>query len=419
MNKKTGAFILAVLMAGMLAACGQNEDAKTGEEGIVENDSAGEQKNEDADSESKEEDLPTAEDDTGETSTAEDAAGGTSITEKDTDETAQSDEWKQQFGENCIAEQTFEVELSEYRGKVVFVPYMPSADEENFHMQIVQDGKVLSEVQGYVPRELSGETFKSLDAVSFYDINYDGNTDILLIETYGATGFAAVYYGYMDILEGQKAYFTSQEELSENITGQAEALTVPAIRELLSAGKKNGEFSGYQEAYEAAGRLSDLESSGMRTYGLIYVDEDETPELAAGLAGYYTCLYTFHDGKIYTLMDHWAYGAMGNAGYEYAPRKNNIRNCNSDYAGAILYTTYMEISGSYTLDIKAEIKTVNFDDVNGNGMPDEEEMDSLGLYGADYMDGKEISSQEWKVFDAGEYEMITGTMSLEELQAAL
>lgn len=52
-------------------------------------------------------------------------------------------------------------------------------------------------------------------------------------------------------------------------------------------------------------------------------------------------------------------------------------------------------------------------------MPDEEEMDSLGLYGADYMDGKEISSQEWKVFDAGEYEMITGTMSLEELQAAL
>ena len=37
MNKKTGAFILAVLMAGMLAACGQNEDAKTGEEGIVEN----------------------------------------------------------------------------------------------------------------------------------------------------------------------------------------------------------------------------------------------------------------------------------------------------------------------------------------------------------------------------------------------
>ena len=79
----------------------------------------------------------------------------------------------------------------------------------------------------------------------------------------------------------------------------------------------------------------------------------------------------------------------------------------------------MEISGSYTLDIKAEIKTVNFDDVNGNGMPDEEEMDSMGLYGADYMDGKEISSQEWKVFDAGEYERITGTMSLEELQAAL
>ncbi len=33
-----------------------------------------------------------------------------------------TDDMKEKFGENCISEQTFEVELSEYGGKVYFVP---------------------------------------------------------------------------------------------------------------------------------------------------------------------------------------------------------------------------------------------------------------------------------------------------------
>lgn len=315
------------------------------------------------------------------------------------------------------------MELSEYSGKVYFVPYATSVDGQEFHIQIIQDGEALADLPGYVPEALSGEPFQSLDAVSFFDVNYDGGTDIVLIETYGDKSFAAVCYGYADDAAEYDRFFRSEEALSENITRQAETLTIPGIREFLASGKKNGEFSGYQEAYDAVSRLRNLELEEDRTYNmtysLLYVDEDEIPELAAGVDGYYVSLYTYHDGKVFTLMDRWPYGAMGNAGYEYAPRKNNLRNYNADYAGAIMYTTYMSINDRHTLEITAEIKTVNFDDVNENGVPDEDEMGSFGRYGVNYIDGRTVSIEECASYDAGDYEMICGSMSLEDLQAAL
>ncbi len=324
------------------------------------------------------------------------------------------EEIKQRFGTDCIAEQTFEVELSEYSGKVWFVPYAPSAGNPAFRMHIIQNGKVLKEIEGYVPENLREENFAGLDAVSFFDVNYDDITDIVLIETYGNTSFAAVYYGYNDDY-GAGSYFLSQEDLSGNISGQVEPLTVPNIRGFLSDGKKNGEFSSYQEAYRAVGRLYDMEDSNGRTYDLIYVDGDDIPELAAGYNGYYVSLYTFDGGKVYTLMDDWGYGAMGNAGYEYVPGDNRLRNYNNDYAGAVLYTTFMTVVPQRRIDISAEITTLNFDDVNGNGLPDESEMESVGKYSVNYMDGKEISEEEYASYNQGEYVYIQGKMSLEEL----
>ena len=166
-------------------------------------------------------------------------------------------------------------------------------------------------------------------------------------------------------------------------------------------------------------RLLELEGEENLTCNLIQVDDDGIPELAAGVDGYYTDLYTYHGGTVYMLMDHWAYGAMGNAGYEYAPGKNSLRNYNSDYAGAIVYTTYMEISDRHTLDVTVQIETFNFDDVNENGVPDEDEMGSMGRYGISYIDGREASAEECAALDAGGYEPIPGDMSLQELRAEL
>lgn len=344
--------------------------------------------------------------------------GSPEVTAEDnTPETTEVDEWKQLFGENCIAEQTFEVELSEYSGKVYFVPFVDSAS--GFFMQIIQDGKVLTEIPAHVPLNLTGETFTSLDAVSFYDINYDDNTDIVLIGTYGDTSFATVYYGFDADADDYERRFTAQAQLSENLTRQMEVPSMKEIRLLLADGKRNGEFTGYQEAYRAVIQLYKLNSADEQGYNLIYVDEDNIPELVVGVDDYYTNLYTYRDGKVYTLMNHWGYGAGGNTGYEYSPGRNSLRNYNTDFAGAILYTTYMTVGSQHKIDIIAQIVSYNFDDANGNGILDEEEEESLGKYGINYIDGVMVTPEECAAYDLGGYEYIRSSMSLEDLMAAL
>lgn len=176
------------------------------------------------------------------------------------------------------------------------------------------------------------------------------------------------------------------------------------------------EVSDYKTAYiEMAESLDDGECK----FNLIYFDDDDIPELVAGSDGYYTSLYTYSEGKVYPLMEHWSYGAMGNTGYEYVPRKNNLRNRNSDYAGLIVYTTYMEIGKNHTLDTIAEIETFNFDDSNGNGIPDDDETDSAGKYIKICVNGSEISEEDAEKYNIGDYEFIFGSMTLDELKSEL
>lgn len=328
-----------------------------------------------------------------------------------------------QFGENCIADQTFEVELSEYSGKVYFVSLAPTAENPEFSMKIVQNGETLTTLRPYVPERLKNASFTSLDAVSFYDVNYDSYTDIVTVVTYGNDTFTAIYYGFDATQTEYGNYFVSQEWLSDHITDSLPVISIKEIRGLLSNGKKNGSFADYKEAYQSVTSFYELAHDGNVTYDLIYVDNDDIPELVAGVRGYYASLYTFHDGTVYSLMDDWGYGAMGNAGYEYAPRENNLRNYNTDHAGAVCYTSYMAInqmnSGTYFIGTHAQITTVNFDDANKNGMPDEEEYDSIGKYAVYYLGDKEVALDEIPDFNAEHYEYIEPEISLEELQNLL
>lgn len=154
-------------------------------------------------------------------------------------------------------------------------------------------------------------------------------------------------------------------------------------------------------------------------YDLVDIDGDDIPELAAGIDGYFVSLYTYHDGTVYRLMDQWGYGAMGNVGYEYLPGENRLRNYNNDYAGLVLYTTYMTVNSQHKIEVAEEIKILNFDDRNGNGSPDDGETDSAGEVCVIYKDGVEITSEDYAACEAGEYEYLSGNMSYEELQTAL
>lgn len=421
--------LAATFCLGTFSACGKDpapEEIQDESSGSAESESLPAQ----SDSEAKDEEngnLSTAND------TKESAPEGSGAQESDADasdgdtQTAEDPEIAAMFGENCITSQTFEVTLSEFDGAVWFVPYYhyPSEDQVAPFIQIIQDGEVLSWIrrpQRFMPESLSGQRFLSLDEVSFTDVNFDGITDVILIETYENAAFATICYGEVDDYD-DRVYFHSQEDLSENVTANAETLTASGVRDYVTGGKENGQFESYQDAYQTMARIKAMESANKPVYDLIYVDDDEVPELVSDHPGYFVSLYTYHDGSIYVLMDEWGYGAFGNHGYDYAPRKNSLYNFDTDGAGAILNDTYMAIGEDHSLKILAMLTSYNYDDENGNGMPDEEE------WGADtyqegtyrYVDGEYVlvSEDEWKKYHKGEYEPISGCTSLDELLAEL
>lgn len=310
------------------------------------------------------------------------------------------------FGRDCISEQTFEVQLSEYDQKVYFVPFAPSQENPQFRIQLIQNGQVLKELSTYVPDELAEEEFSSLDAVSFYDINFDGNTDILLLETYGDTRFAAVYYGdsWISYVGDTYVGFYIQEEMSEYLYEQINPLTCSEISDFLTGGKENGEFASYQEAYAAMSRVYDL-GGERREFNLIYFDEDDIPELVAGVSGYWMSLYTYSEGTVYCLANDWGYGAFGNMGYEYVPGKNSLRNIDTDNAGQIVNITYMTINPEHSMEEVVWIKLVFSEEMN-----EDMEYDCTT-----YVNGEEVAEDEIGDYDVGEYEYIDTILSLQEL----
>lgn len=141
---------------------------------------------------------------------------------------------------------------------------------------------------------------------------------------------------------------------------------------------------------------SDYDGFWERSFDLIYLDEDDIPELVVGQEGYWVSVYTWHNG-IETVMDPWGYNAGGNFGYEYLPRTGIVYNAGSGYAGAIRYEYYRKLSED-GLEPLLEIRRDCFVDKNGNGEPDQEDdYDSTGpiyVYDEAAEEYVEISEQE-------------------------
>lgn len=110
----------------------------------------------------------------------------------------------------------------------------------------------------------------------------------------------------------------------------------------------------YEEAYKETinNWLASYEyDTSSITYNLIYFDEDNTPELVWGVDGYWVSMFTYKNNRVYTLIDNWAYGAMGNIGYYFIPHKNMLYNSNADYAGALYTECILSIDKNTELSI--------------------------------------------------------------------
>ncbi len=219
------------------------------------------------------------------------------------------------------------------------------------------------------------------------------------------------------VTEAASEAVTTFEETKAEDKKDAEKKAAETAAEVVKETAEAPSLSGYKAAYlETCKSLASTDGDGVK-FSLVDIDEDDIPELAAGNDGYWVSLFTYADGKVYTVMDHAPYGAMGNAGYDYLPGHNCIHNSNADFAGMIRYETYMKINENHELETFRVIQANYFDDKNGNRDVDEDEMDTYTGDGRFFIGDKEITAEEFAEYQKGDYFFINGAKTLDEITA--
>lgn len=162
-------------------------------------------------------------------------------------------------------------------------------------------------------------------------------------------------------------------------------------------------------------------------FNLIYLNEDDIPELVAGPLGEVS-IYTYeageartsNSGTLHTIMDRYGYGASGNYGYMYLPKENVIRGLGAEYTGGVQYTSYMNMNAEYELDSYYTLKLAYLDE-DGNVFTGSEDYEPQVhyYYCIDDLE-KEISEEEYSSYTIqGDYDDVvivkSGLEIMEEL----
>lgn len=195
------------------------------------------------------------------------------------------------------------------------------------------------------------------------------------------------------------------------------ALTAVMVSGMFGIGQvQAGEKKDWAKTYTSILKKMDKKEKKDKniTYDLIYVDQDDIPELVISRFGYWASLYTIYNGKAMPVLDHAVYGAMGNVGYEYIKKKNVIYNSNADYAGAEYYQFYGKISkGKLVNRNKDELCIKHYKDRNNNGMPDQNEYVDDALY---YYGNKQVSKATFDKYTVkGTKKFIKGNISYSKM----
>lgn len=289
-------------------------------------------------------------------------------------------------------------------------------------------GTVLN-ILDYSSDKMDYYSFLNIYEVGVADCNFDGRDDVIIVgETKLGMKVGICEY---EKKEYEADSFLLNDYFSENMTEKlADDISVSGVINSIYGESYNGSFETYQEAF-----LSVLDMSLLRYgeediyYDLIYFNDDDIPELVVDHTGYYVSMYLYEDGKLYCPILDWGYGAGGNGGYEFVERTATVVNFNTDYAGMIYWNSYLIMDSNHEIVGTYAIKGYNFDDLNGNDYPDDDECTPEALENAE---GKEIyycytdedmTEEEIKEkiseIDKGERGFIGGNLTLEEVTKKL
>ena len=231
--------------------------------------------------------------------------------------------------ERIIKDQTFDVELKPL-GEVKFASYSPDTEQEplaDAEFVVWKDNKVSSILDGPFPDNIrSNESFNSVEAVSFPDYNSDGYNDIIIICSYSPASGPDAGTGYSEarIFRGDaKGSFTFEKELSEQTNSALAEINVKSVLGFLGADRPMpvDAKSSWQQAYTDYLQAQD---AGMwEGYRLIYIDEDDIPEIAAfgSSEAVGSKIISYGDGRVYETQ-------LSRLNFSYIERGSLL--CNSD-----------------------------------------------------------------------------------------
>ncbi len=173
----------------------------------------------------------------------------------------------------------------------------------------------------------------------------------------------------------------------------------------------------YKTAYKDFIKENKLDAIASSTYDLIYVDEDDIPELVytEGDTIMNVSLYSFKEGSIHTIHEARNIGFAGNIGYSYCHKKNSICHENYDYSGIIRYFDYMKINDSFELEVTEYYTERLFEDKDNNGFPNKNELDNLLDEPIYFIGNTQVTKEEAESLGKGEYNYIMGNITLDEL----
>lgn len=148
-------------------------------------------------------------------------------------------------------------------------------------------------------------------------------------------------------LEGQyrdaegylESCYMQSEQTAEDVIAEMQNMEYGVlIDEVLAAPKTEEWKKAYVKIMDAweEGLVADYHDGEDIRFSLVYINEDEIPELAVGTLDW-VYLYTYCPGEtaegvddVTVLMEDWSWGTSSNTGYEYVKGENIIMNENSD-----------------------------------------------------------------------------------------
>ncbi len=155
-------------------------------------------------------------------------------------------------------------------------------------------------------------------------------------------------------------------------------------------------------------------------YDLIFLNDDNVPELVAGEEDSYVSIYTIVGDKVVPVGDEkeLLIGVDGNQLYEYIPKGSIVYNMSTDYAGLVSYYNFRHLNKNNKFeDLYSEkLYSIHFEDINNNKIPDNDERQSLKITEY-YFGDKKLSEEEYLQYKVtAYYENLMGKYNKDEMK---